>query len=142
MVLNAFILIDYMVYVDTERLRLVNFVTPLEAKLETTKFFLFCYDNRQKLSEYGLSQGKAYAFATLDDVLVSEKSIEKCVFDGFKLESMAPILGESSSNGKKMIHRTIYECKKCKVRYLLPLTKRDDRARELRQKQMVFVHSF
>ncbi len=127
-----------MVNIDSKRDRLVNSVANLKMELECAEFSLHCYDHQEKLTNQGLSQGKAYAFGTLDDVLVSEKPVERCVFDNSRLEMIAPIISGSSGDGKEITPTTIYQCKKCKVRYISPLTEKDDKDYRKRMQEMVF----
>jgi len=118
-----------MVHIDHERRGLLNSIGNAEDGLEEAKWDLFCYDNDQKLKEYNLTPTIALPFASFERVLHSDVGLEKCVFDDSKLRMAAPIIG-----GTDMEDSTIYECKKCKVKYMTPLTEKDKKEKEMRNR--------
>jgi hypothetical protein len=96
-----------MVYIDWERKKLENAVSNAEEKVAEAEWNLWCYDNRGMLQKNHLKPGKAYAFGTLDRVLVSDAGLEKCVFDNGGLKIISPIIG-----GSNIPDTAVYECSK------------------------------
>lgn len=120
-----------MVKIDFKREEFVNLINNAERKLKEAKWDLWCYDNRFKLSDKGLTPGRDFAFGTLDYVLHSEISLDSCVFDDSKLNIVSPIIG-----GSDIRDSAIYECAKCNLKYIAPLNKKDQKAKDKRMREM------
>ncbi len=122
-----------MVYEDPERRKLVNAVSRAKEQVKKTEWDLFCYDNHGILHANKLAPGIAAAFGTPDAVLASDSPLEKCAFDGAPLYRISSTIRESD----RKIH-TLYQCRKCKVMYDLPLNARDKREYKKGMRRMVF----
>lgn len=126
-----------MVYLDHHRRVLEIAVSSAEESVRDANWDLFCYDHAELLFRNKLAAGKDYHFGTGENILVSDSPLEKCVFDGSKLQVISPIVGGSHRKDS-----ALYRCKKCKVKYSLPLNAKDKKAHDKRMREMVFEQFF
>ena len=121
-----------MVRIDPEKQRLWFDIQNTKRALEDTKRSLWLYENAEVIGKYSLRNGAFNRCESPRDVLYSESSLEKCVFDGANITIISPIFG-----GSGIEDSAVYRCKKCKVEYYSPLNARDKKAHDKRMREMV-----